>query len=384
MPAGAKTTRGKKSAAAATAEPAANTEVPVTVEAPVVKTPPKSRKKVAPAEAPEVPISSEQPVSAPLKPQKKAKKPVKVVAIVTPNGIEGSFTPEPRRPLIAHLNARSDELLFPDGGPSGVASGDGPEPYNPAGANVFADEQEQIVGAAPFAAPVREEEAPKKSIYSGAAIGPQAETRPLQCFAKADLMVQFAEDSKAKRLPERTETACFWCAHTFDWRPCVIPEREVAGVYNVYGNFCCPECAFAYLLQETMDPHVRWERIALLHRIYDREGKGRMFPAPGREVLKLFGGPLTIESFRATMRAGKVRIDVHMPPMVSILGSIDTKPIDFFDSSLKNTLVGSLQQEKTQKAEEGLRLKRTKPLKDRESTLDSVMNIQIRATGGQR
>jgi hypothetical protein len=323
------------------------------------------------------PLTSEPVPTQHIPAPKKAKKPVKVVAIVTPNGIEGSFTPEPRRPLIAHLNARSDELLFPDGPSNAVATAE-PEPYNPAGANVFADEQEQILGAAPFAAAAtpREEEAPKKSMYSGAAVG--TETRPLQCFAKAELMVQFAEDSKAKRLPERTETACFWCAHTFDWRPCVIPEREVAGVYNVYGNFCCPECAFAYLLQETMDPHVRWERIALLHRIYDREGKGRMFPAPGREVLKLFGGPLTIESYRATMRAGKVRIDVHMPPMVSILGSIDTKPIDFFDSSLKNTLVGSLQQEKTQKAEEGLRLKRTKPLKDRESTLDSVMNIQIR------
>lgn len=385
MLAGAKTTRGKKSAtvAVAVSEPVAQ---PAAVEAPVVKVPPKSRKKAIPAAPAAVEAEVPAVAAAPLAPTKKAKKPVKVVAIVTPNGIEGSFTPEPRRPLIAHLNARSDELLFPEGEPSGAASADGPEPYNPAGANVFADEQEQIAGAAPFAAVAspREEEVPKKSIYSGAAAGPQVETRPLQCFAKAELMVQFAEDSKAKRLPERTETACFWCAHGFDWRPCVIPEREVAGVYNVYGNFCCPECAFAYLLQETMDPHVRWERIALLHRIYDREGKGRMFPAPGREVLKLFGGPLTIESFRATMRTGKVRIDVHMPPMVSILGSIDTKPIDFFDSSLKNTLVGSLQQEKTQKAEEGLRLKRTKPLKDRESTLDSVMNIQIRSGAGSR
>lgn len=378
MPA-AKTTRAKKTAVVA--------DVPE--PEPVPKPAPKSRKK-ATVVAEEQPVATAEPITAPVTAPapapataKKAKKPVKVVAIVTPNGIEGSFTPEPRRPLIAHLNVRSDELLFPDGGAS-APTADGPEPYNPAGANVFADEQEQIQNAAPFAAlsEKREEEVVKKSIYSGAPAGPQVETRPLQCFAKADLMVQFADDSKAKRLPERTDIACFWCAHGFDWRPCVIPEREVAGVYNVYGNFCCPECAFAYLLQETMDPHVRWERIALLHRIYDREGKGRMFPAAGREVLKLFGGPLTIESFRATMRSGKVRIDIHMPPMVSILGSIDTKPIDFFDSSLKNTLVGSLQQEKTQKAEEGLRLKRTKPLKDRESTLDSVMNIQIR--GGSR
>ena len=87
---------------------------------------------------------------------------------------------------------------------------------------------------------------------------------------------------------------------------------------------------------------------------------------------------MTIESFRATVRAGKVRIDIHMPPMVSILGSIDTKPIDFFDSSLKNTLFSPAEKTAQRNTEEGLRLKRTKPLKDRDSTLDSVMNIQIK------
>jgi len=69
-------------------------------------------------------------------------------------------------------------------------------------------------------------------------------------------------------------------------------------------------------------------------------------------------------------------VDMHMPPMVSILGSIDTKPIDFFDMSIKNTLTQTV--DKMQRAEEGLRLKRTKPLKDRESTLDVCMNITVR------
>ena len=37
----------------------------------------------------------------------KKKKSVNVVAVITPNGIEGSFKSEPRRPLIAHLFAHS-------------------------------------------------------------------------------------------------------------------------------------------------------------------------------------------------------------------------------------------------------------------------------------
>jgi hypothetical protein len=301
-------------------------------------------------------VSTPVPVEPATK--KKQKKPVKVVAVVTPNGIEGSFTSEPRRSLIAHLRVSSSDAPL-----SGDVQLGEPEPYNPD--DIYGGNKEIIMDSV-------EEEAGE----AGAAV---EETKPMQCFEKINLMVQYMESSKAKKLPARTEIACFWCAHTFDGQPCIIPEREVHGVYNVYGNFCCPECSLSYLLSETIDPHVRWERIALLHRIYDREGRGRMSPAPGREVLKLFGGPLSIESYRMTVRQGKLRVDTHMPPMVSILGSIDTKPIDFFDTSLKNTLIGSLQMEKTTKAEEGLRLKRSKPLKDRESTLDSVMSIQIKS-----
>jgi len=46
--------------------------------------------------------------------QRKEKKPVQVVAIVTSDGIEGSFTPESRRPLIVHFPFNSTEIKFND------------------------------------------------------------------------------------------------------------------------------------------------------------------------------------------------------------------------------------------------------------------------------
>jgi hypothetical protein len=49
-----------------------------------------------------------------VQPAKKPKKQPKIVAIVTPDGIEGSFLPEPRRPLIAHLQVNSTEVKFHD------------------------------------------------------------------------------------------------------------------------------------------------------------------------------------------------------------------------------------------------------------------------------
>jgi hypothetical protein len=307
--------------------------------------PSKREKKVKPES--EVPIV-----------RKRQKKAIQVVAVVTPNGIEGSFSSEPRRPLIAHLHAHSSVIEFNN-------KEEEPEPYNLATSDMFSGNHE-----------IMKQDEVVVSYEPPVNVVESSESAPIQCHMRVDLMPQFKETANIKSLPASTEICCFWCSHNFENKPYVIPEREVAGVYQVYGNFCMPECALAYLLHESIDPHARWERIALLHRIYDRLGSYYIFPSPPRESLKIFGGPLSIESFRATVKQAKVRVDMHMPPMVSILGSIDTKPIDFFDSSIKNTLNGTLQINKPTKAEVGLRLQRSKPLKDRESTLDSVMNIR--------
>jgi hypothetical protein len=73
-----------------------------------------------------------------------------------------------------------------------------------------------------------------------------------------------------------------------------------------------------------------------------------------------------------------VLIDVHLPPMVSILATMDTKPIDFYDSGLTRNVLDTVH-ERLQKAEEGLRLRRTKPLKAWESTLDACIQFRIKA-----
>jgi hypothetical protein len=327
-----------------------------------------SKKKAAITETTTIVVDT--PV-APLATKKKAaKKPVKVVAVVTPNGIEGSFQAVTRRPLIVHLGIHSSDINFTEGAaPQGEAAAE-PEPYDSRGDNFFANQQEEVLYTEnEVAQPAAAEE---KTVV----------VKSVPCFTKYNLMVQFKKPSEVQKLPDTTDVACFWCVHQFDCQPCIIPEREVAGVYNVYGNFCSPECGVAYLLKEGIDPHVRWERMALLHRIYDRDGNGQIYPAPARESLSLFGGPLSIEVFRATVREKKVRIDLHMPPMVSILGSIDTKPIDFFDLNLKQAALNGAVVLPQRSVEEGLRLKRSKPLKDRESTLDTVMNIRI--GGGKR
>jgi hypothetical protein len=181
--------------------------------------------------------------------RKRQKKPIKVVAVVTPDGIEGSFSTEPRRPLIAHLHAHSNKIDF-----NTANANNEPEPYNLITDDMFSgDNHETLETKVETVVPEI-----KESVVTN-------EVKPFQCHMRVDLMTPFKETIRAKTLPSSTDISCFWCSHPFDTAPCIIPEREVAGVYQVYGNFCMPECGLAYLLHESIDPHARWERIALLH-----------------------------------------------------------------------------------------------------------------------
>jgi hypothetical protein len=339
---------------------------PVAVAAPVVAAP----VAVAPV------------VAAPVEPKKRGKKQPKIVALVTPDGIQGTFQSEPRRPLIAHLQVNPSTVNFFNGSIHyDPAPPTQPQPYEPGFDNYFTTLQENVeLKGEKKEEPVEEvHEVPEATDVETVTHSTSVSNDPaLPVYSNHELMIQFRETTTSKKLPTKTDVACFWCAHAFEGTPCIIPEREEDGIYCVYGNFCCPECAVAYLLDETLDSTTRWERMALLHRIYSPfYNYKRIFPAPARASLKLFGGPISIQSFRKTVRERKVRVDVQIPPMMSILGSLDTKPIDFYDSSLRTTF-SPLLQESLPKAEENLRLKRSKPLKDKESTLDSVMNIQIR------
>jgi len=178
--------------------------------------------------------------------------------------------------------------------------------------------------------------------------------------------------------PAKTEVQCFWCTHSFEGSPCFLPVKEESKTFHVYGNYCTPQCALAYLLYEHLDSHVRWERMSLLHRMY--KSVGRLYPAPPRESLKAYGGVYSIEDFRKIIGENRIRVDVQVPPMVSILGTLDTKPIDFYDSSLQNTFTQGFSMDRFKAwSEQGgaLRLKRSKPLKDHESTLDACIKITV-------
>jgi hypothetical protein len=310
-------------------------------------------------------------------PRASRKKSFPVVAVITSDGIQGTLQPEKKKSLIAHLPFSSTEVQFHDGPVSYDPRPPGQvEAFDGISDNLYdsingqlrqGDEMTFSMEGVVAAAPVEEEAVPATPI---------ATREPLPVFTRADLNLYCRERGDLE-VPETTEVACFWCAQQFEGRPVFIPYDEKKGTWHVYGNFCCPECALAYCLDEKEDTHIRWEKVSLLHRLYASVVGGRIYPAPSRLILKQFGGRLTIEDYRATVRKRSVRVDIHYPPMVSLLATMDTKPIDFYETTMAKSFV-PLNSERVKKVEEGLRLKRSKPLKDKESTLDACMNLQIK------
>jgi hypothetical protein len=322
----------------------------------------------------------QEPVPKPTKGGKRAAKfkTVPIVAVISAEGdIKGSFTPEPRGPLIAHFPFRTTEVQFHDGplvyDPRPPAI---PQPYDAFADDMFTSNSEPIIidekkGDSNFPVAISE-----SSKIEAKVLDVEENKQPIKAFRTIDVMIEYRAANETNSLPASVSAACFWCAGGFEGRPVVLPTQEEGGVYTVYGNFCTLSCAISYLLNEHVDPQIRWERQALLHRMYSQTAP--IHPAPPRESLTFFGGILSHKQYRDIIDKKQLRIDAHLPPVISILSVLDTKPIDFYETSLRNTTATGAGLDIVKPMESGLRLKRTKPLKDKESTLDAVMNLHVK------
>lgn len=331
-----------------------------------------------------IPVSSDQISSNSLEEvvKKTKKKQFPVVAVITPDGIEGNLLAPTRRPLVVHLPIQSKDVLIND---MPITYDPHPpieaQPYDVNAENPFHEELEHIHDPISHQSIDTSTISTKNDEISSSSTNITTNTaNPVDEIdfyrLKATFLVQYKNSSDVKTIPTSTDAACFWCCHTFTHRPVVLPVRDTGEHLVVMGNFCCPECACSYLFDMRQDSHMRWEQLSLLYRVYGEVCGGNIHPAPHRTLLKMFGGCLSIEQYRKMIRSHHVRVDIHLPPMVSILATMDTKPIDFYDASLTKN-VNETVTERLQKAEEVLRLRRTKPLKAWESTLDACINLKI-------
>ena len=331
----------------------------------------------APETVTEATITTFLPPAKEKKPRASKKTPP-VVAIVTPSGITGSFLSE-QRPLIAHIPVTTASLNFDA---SNLLKYDPVVPDVPHPYDNGKEAMSYLDGVIEGAGVTGDAAGNQVSKAKDTVTAPETKCK-LPSHYSEKLMVLFQDSNRYQRLPEKTETACFWCCHSFQSPPFAIPSHILDETWYMYGNFCSPECSTAYLFKERIDNHAQWERYALLNSIYadDAEvpaGSPRgIRPAPPREVLRLFGGSMDISEFRAVVHEKRLRIDVLTPPIVSIIQTMDTKPIDFYDQNLKNVFIrNDIQHKYNAPGAQGLRLRRVKPVKSRESTVEWAMQIQ--------
>jgi len=110
---------------------------------------------------------------------------------------------------------------------------------------------------------------------------------------------------------------CFFCTCEFDNNPIYIPKFQLNKLFHVYGCFCTPECACAYLMNDNnLDTASRFERYYLLNyiygKIYNYEKNIKPAPSPYYLLDKYYGN-LSIQEYRKLLKSERLLLIVDKP-----------------------------------------------------------------------
>jgi hypothetical protein len=129
------------------------------------------------------------------------------------------------------------------------------------------------------------------------------------CFHKSDVFQNIGAGTR--------RSCCFWDTCEFDTPPIYIPKCVAPnGGYTVYGCFCSPECALAYLMNEGIDTSVKFERCQMLNSMYGRalNYEKSIKPAPNPQyILNKFYGNLSIQEYRKLFKSEQIIYVVNKP-----------------------------------------------------------------------
>jgi hypothetical protein len=123
-----------------------------------------------------------------------------------------------------------------------------------------------------------------------------------------------------KEYPKKTLVCCWWCCHKFDNQPLGVPmkyEKEI-NTFNVVGCFCSIECVAAYVYDNrVMYKNVFPMDIKLMYKKISGDKEytlkdGILKRAHPRQVLKIFGGKLSIDEFRSSNKCKMITL-LHAP-----------------------------------------------------------------------
>ena len=115
---------------------------------------------------------------------------------------------------------------------------------------------------------------------------------------------------------------CWHCCHSIPSHVFKLPIRKNSKkVFECIGNFCSPECVLSYIDSDGNSFGNSWNQIEFLYEMLEIET--RIKPAPRKELLKKFGGELSIEKFRENSNW-----NIVLPPFVPLSVQLDVAPND--------------------------------------------------------
>lgn len=192
-------------------------------------------------------------------------------------------------------------------------------------------------------------------------------------YHNKNLMTNFKEYKDI--WPEKTDICCWWCCHPFDSVPFSLPSKKVNDQYIVIGCFCSPECTAAWNFNDKSDNNV-WERYSLLNHIYQKYYDDNIVNiklADPRETLIMFGGYQSIQEFRKNNKIYNKTTKMINPPMISTMPQVEEASNNMFQN---DNYPIPLDYQRIEKANNELRLKRTKPVAEKHNTLENCMNLK--------
>ena len=181
-----------------------------------------------------------------------------------------------------------------------------------------------------------------------------------------------AENAANVKKATESPASCYWCCHGIHTRRYGMPVDydPVHNVFHVYGQYCSLPCAAAYNASQHMGSDRMWDIhgwIQMMAHVYNLPRPVR--PAPSRYVLKMFGGPLSIDEFRATFKSTSRTIVVNVPPLVSVQPQVEW---------VNTSSIGVSGQ--GQDSIGGPKMARKRSLVDSKKSLQVKMNLKV--TGG--
>jgi hypothetical protein len=191
-----------------------------------------------------------------------------------------------------------------------------------------------------------------------------------------NIMYEFINSNNERNWPESTNIYCWWCCHQFTGTPCAMPEYYKKDKFYVSGCFCSFNCAASYSFSKN-DNNI-WERYSLLNLMYKKlyhQKFTKINMAPPREVLKIFGGYMSIEEFRENSLKNEKTFTVIRPPLISVIPKIEEN-ISTINKNLKNN-IPIVNENILNKTQSNLKLKRNKPVTNPNNTLQSFMDLKI-------